>query len=192
MKNNTKDTIRHRVLSRRNNLDPDMLAFAETEILEKITQRDDYQYAKTVMIYMDFRQEVPTGKLINHILASGKRLVLPLTDSTFTIIPYEIIAENHIYRNYLKQSSFGIFEPDPALCKTIPPQEIDLVLIPGAAFDQEGNRIGYGKGCYDRFLPLLRQDAVKLALAFDFQLLDQIPAGPTDIKMDGIITVAVE
>ncbi|MEG2199082.1 MAG: 5-formyltetrahydrofolate cyclo-ligase, partial [Anaerovorax sp.] len=86
----------------------------------------------------------------------------------------------------------GIWEPNlhkrglpkPSL---INPAEIDLVILPGVAFDLEGNRLGYGKGCYDRFLPKLKPQAKKIALAYEFQIVKAIPIQPFDVKIDGFL-----
>ena len=82
----------------------------------------------------------------------------------------------------------GIMEPDPLLCKPLDPSLIDLIIVPGVAFDSMGGRIGYGKGYYDRFLPQLRADVPKLGLAYDFQVLPRVPQDEFDIRMDAIVT----
>jgi 5-formyltetrahydrofolate cyclo-ligase len=82
--------------------------------------------------------------------------------------------------------SFGI--PEPSSGKVIGYNQIDLAIIPGVAFDMSGNRIGFGKGIYDRCLCMLRPDCMKLALAYKFQLLDEIPVEDHDIKIDKIFT----
>jgi 5-formyltetrahydrofolate cyclo-ligase len=105
------------------------------------------------------------------------------------LIPYEIPAEGSL-SDYLITSAYGIAEPDPNLCREADPEFIDLIIIPGSVFDQYENRMGYGKGCYDRFLAELPQKAFKLALAYDFQVLPCIPADPTDVKMDKILTIS--
>lgn len=187
--NQEKNTIRKEVLARRSSLSKEEINDAAAKALKCLLEMESYQKAETVMLYMDFRNEVPTGKLIQEVLTSGRRLVLPLTDKRFCIIPYLMTPIEGSIHHLLIRSDFGIDEPDPSKCKEIDPREIDLVLVPGAAFDSDRNRIGYGKGCYDRFLPLLREDAVKIALAYYFQVMDQVPASLSDIKMDGILIV---
>lgn len=183
-----KHAIRKQLLEKRAALSPAQVDAAGKSAEEKLSRMNEVSSASTVMVYMDFRNEVPTGRIIDQIRNAGKTLVLPLTDKQFQLIPYEIPSEGAL-SDYLVTSAYGIAEPNPAICREANPVSIDLVLIPGSAFDQYENRMGYGKGCYDRFLPTLRPDAFKLALAYDFQMLPCIPADPTDVKMDKILTI---
>lgn len=185
-----KKSLRKQILSRRSELGPEELKYAGEDALDKLIALESFDRAKTVMLYMDFRKEVPTGNLIDHVVSSGKTLVLPLTDKNFEIIPYKIDFSKVPFKDLLKTSSFGVSEPNPEYCAVIDPQEIDLVIVPGSVFDESNNRIGYGKGCYDRFLPLLRAGVSKIALAYDFQVLKSIPSDPSDVKMDGILKVS--
>ncbi len=184
-----KGSIRKRILAKRNELDVDFTQQAGKSAREKISEIIEFQRAETVMIYMDFRGEVPTDQLINEITSLGKRLVLPLTDEDFSIIPYEILHQADWKEKYLTRSTFGILEPNPNTCAIIDPSLIDFIIIPGLAFDRSGNRLGYGKGCYDRFLPLLRPDAFKLGLAYELQVVPNIPVDSTDYKLDAICVV---
>jgi 5-formyltetrahydrofolate cyclo-ligase len=183
-----KITIRKQVLEKRASLAPSILDKAGKTSAEKLILMEEYINANTVMVYMDFRNEVPTGKIVEQIRSSCKKLVLPLTDKDFNIIPYEIPGEGNL-SDYLIVSEYGIAEPNPSVCREADPDSIDLVIIPGSVFDQYENRMGYGKGCYDRFLSALPLNAFKLALAYDFQVLPCIPADPTDVKMDKILTI---
>lgn len=184
-----KVTLRKQIIKKRDALAPQILESAKKAAAEKLTAMKEFTSAETVMAYMDFRNEVPTGAIIEQIRSSGKKLVLPYTNSDFNIIPYEIPGDGDLY-DYLVTSSFGIAEPDPAVCKEADPSSIDLVVIPGSVFDQYENRIGYGKGGYDRFLINVPPRAAKLALAYDFQVLQCIPNDPTDVKMDKILTIS--
>lgn len=183
-----KSTIRQQILERRASLDLQIIERAGKTAADKLAVMEEYKSAETIMAYMDFRNEVPTGPIIEMIRTSGKKLVLPLTDKNFNIIPYGI-PEGKTLFDYLNISPLGIAEPDPGLCEEADPESIDLVIIPGSVFDQYENRMGYGKGCYDRFLTALAPKAFKLALAYDFQVLPCIPADPTDVKMDKILTL---
>lgn len=183
-----KTIIRKQILEKRAALAPGVLEKASEKAAERLIAMEEYINANTVMVYMDFRNEVPTGKIIEQIRLSGKKLLLPLTAGDFRLIPYEIPNEGKL-SDYFTTSGYGIAEPNPDFCKEADPDSIDLVIIPGSVFDQYGNRIGYGKGCYDRFLSSHSPKAFKLALAYDFQVLPCIPADPTDVKMDKILTV---
>jgi 5-formyltetrahydrofolate cyclo-ligase len=82
----------------------------------------------------------------------------------------------------------GIAEPDASILHRVDPLEIDMVVVPGVAFDMARNRIGYGGGYYDRFLCTLRPDCLKVAVAFELQVFDSIPAASYDIPVDIIVT----
>lgn len=141
----------------------------------------------TVMSYMSYKNEFPTHKLNEKIIENGWRLVLPYTDSDFKITA--CIAESY---DDLAISPLGIPEPSPSLCAVAEINDIDVVLMPGVAFDMRGNRTGFGKGCYDRFLADSSSAAPRLpllaALAYNFQITDEVPYEPTDVPCDVIIT----
>lgn len=183
-----KSTIRQQILQKRAALAPQIIERAGRAAADKLAVMEEYKSANTVMAYMDFRNEVPTGPIIEMIRNSGKKLFLPLTDNNFHLVPYLIPKEKSL-SDCLVTSAYGIPEPDPGLCREEDPASIDLIIIPGSVFDQYENRMGYGKGCYDRFLASLAPKSFKLALAYDFQVLPCIPADPTDVKMDKILTL---
>lgn len=178
----SKSKIRKRILNVRNNMSKEDVKKNSNAIMDKITSLDIYKQSKVVFIYMDFKNEVITSNLIKHMLSEKKRVVIPYTDSINTVlIPSEITKESD-----LKQNSFGYFEPKSILPVNI--EEIDLVIVPGVVFDKNLNRIGFGKGYYDKILNRLKPSAKKVALAHDFQVLEDIPAEEHDVKMDMIIT----
>ncbi len=184
-----KEAIRKQIIEKRMMLSQHTLNRAAESAAKKLSQMEEYKNSKVVMLYMDFRKEVPTRDIIRLIRDDGKRLVLPYTDQNFDIIPFEI-PEDKTLADCLLLSSFGILEPNQEICPRINPEEIDLVIIPGGAFDQYENRIGWGKGCYDKFLPTLPGKAIRIGLAYDFQVLPCIPNDPTDARMDKILTIA--
>ena len=183
-----KTAIRQQVLEKRSSLAPQTIERAGSSAAEKLAAMEEYKSANTIMAYMDFRNEVPTGAIIEMIRNSGKQLLLPLTDKDFNLIPY-LIPEKESLPDCLITSAYGIAEPDPGRCIEADLSSIDLIIIPGSVFDQYENRMGYGKGCYDRFLASIGPKAFRLALAYDFQVLPCIPADPTDVKMDKILTL---
>lgn len=178
----SKSQLRKRVLNVRNNMSKEDVKKNSNAIMDKITSLDIYKQSKVVFIYMDFKNEVMTSNLIKRMLSEKKRVVIPYTDSINTVlIPSEITKESD-----LKQNSFGYYEPKSILPVNI--EEIDLVIVPGVVFDKNLNRIGFGKGYYDKILNRLKPSAKKVALAHDFQVLEDIPAEEHDVKMDMIIT----
>jgi len=178
----SKKDLRKRILSIRNNMPGEDVVNNSRIIRDKIIGLDVYKQSKVIFIYMDFKNEVMTSDLIKHMLFEKKRVVVPYTDTVSTVlIPSEITGESD-----LKLNSFGYSEPKKVSPVNI--EEIDLVIIPGLVFDKNLNRIGFGKGYYDRILNKLKASARKVAVAHDFQVLEEIPAEEHDVKMDMIIT----
>ncbi len=154
-------------------------------IMEKLTAMDIYKKAKVVFVYMAFNNEVETMTLIKKMLSEKKKVVIPYTDTVNTvIIPSEL---KDMERDLIK-SKFGYYEPAPERIVPVKPEELDLVVVPGVVFDKNLNRIGFGKGYYDRILCKLKKDAKAVAVAYDFQVLEEVPSEEHDIKMDMIIT----
>ncbi len=178
-----KSDIRTAMMAARKALDPSAQDALGRSAAARLLDLEPYKNASVVMIYMAFKNEVPTEAIFDNLCSAGKTIVLPYVNSDFQIEPY--IVESY---EYLLTSPMGIREPDHRRCVPAPISAIELVIVPGLAFDLRGNRIGYGKGCYDRFLPLLDQKAPKIGLAYDFQLCGDLPSDPGDIKMDHILT----
>lgn len=136
--------------------------------------------AQTVLMYYSLPDEVYTHEAIDKLVADGKRVLLPVVtgENTMQLHVYESTAD-------LKEGAYGIMEPAGELFADL--QKIDVAVVPGVAFDSHGNRMGRGKGYYDRFLALAPQ-TYKIGICFRFQQFDDIPSTPLDIKMDEIIT----
>jgi len=147
-----------------------------------------YQAAKTVMWYVDAGSEVRTRHTLPEALTHGKRVVVPwcvVETNTLELFLLEDMSE-------LVEGAYKILEPKDDLrrlpAKVVQPEELDLVMVPGTAFDPRGGRMGQGKGYYDRLLARARPDAPLVALAFDCQLFDEIPVAGHDVFMDEVLT----
>lgn len=179
-----KDEIRKIMRGKRSELSSSFMKESGELAGRRLASLPAFQRANSIMAYMDYRNEMPTGPLLQLMAQAGKQLILPYTDPNFILIPYELSS-----LELIRVSPMGIREPDGTVCSEADPQTIDLVVVPGLAFDWKGTRIGFGKGCYDRFLPALRTDVLKIGFAYDFQVLsDDLPAEPADIPLDGIVT----
>jgi len=166
---------------------------AQTEkdaISEKIVSRfmdlAEYHSANTVMFYVDVRDEVRTRQALPAALASGKRIVVPYcVDGELELFLLENMEE-------LELGMYRILEPKNELrtieAKRLQPADLDLVMVPGVAFDRNGGRTGHGKGYYDKLLQHARLDAPLIALAFECQMFEKIPAESHDIYMDKVVT----
>ncbi|MFH1591377.1 MAG: 5-formyltetrahydrofolate cyclo-ligase [archaeon] len=148
-------------------------------IIEKLSGLAEYQSANTVLYYVSKRGEVFTHDLI-HKAFGKKRVVVPKgIEHPFGLGLNEISSFDQ-----LAPGRFGILEP-LGPCR-VSPEEIDLVVVPGIAFDECLHRLGHGHGYYDRLLAQIR--GKKIGLAFDFQVLERLPAEEHDVRLDMIIT----
>ena len=154
------------------------LASWSAEIFSKVEEMPEFKEAQVVLAYSSLPDEVQTSGLISKWLGK-KTLLLPVVTGD------DLMLRRLTSMSGLREGRFGISEPTGELFVDYP--SIDLAIVPGMAFDVRGNRLGRGKGYYDRFLPRLR--ALKLGVCFPFQLLTSIPVDPTDIPMDRVITV---
>ena len=174
MKNQLKESI----LEKRNSL-------SKTEIIEKSKKIKDnlfnlkhYKNSKTIMFFVSFNSEAHTHEMIKESL-KNKTIIVP------KVVHHELEPSVIIDFDNLMPSRFGILEPIETM--KIAYKNIDLVLVPGIAFDKEGHRIGYGFGYYDKFLTKVPK-AIKIGLAFDFQVVEKIPKEMHDVPVDMIVT----
>jgi 5-formyltetrahydrofolate cyclo-ligase len=139
----------------------------------------------TLFIYVNFRSELETLELINRCLSRGKRVAVPLVDaSTVSMIPLLIKdPEKDLVPGY-----YDIPEPDPHKSVRVAAREIDAAVIPGSVFDIHGGRLGYGGGYYDRFLVNDAPQARRIGLAFEMQVVEDVPVQPHDQPLDILIT----
>lgn len=179
-----KRSTREKALALRGALPEEERIIKSQKIRESSLGVMEFRQAQTVMLYLNFRDEVETTLLAEKILEMGKRLVLPRCAPRGILIPAQITN----LQTDLESGTWGIREPKKEHLIEVDPVEIDLVFMPGAAFDMQGNRLGYGGGYYDRFLERLRKSTPKIALAFSCQVLPSIPVEPFDKKVDMLIT----
>jgi 5-formyltetrahydrofolate cyclo-ligase len=152
-------------------------------IWERLSVMPEFAGAARLFLYISTMKEVDTHGLIRQLLAMGRELSVPCFErATRRYIPSVL----HDFDTDLATGKFGILEPTLGAVRPAAAEEIDVVLVPGLAFDETGSRLGHGLGYFDR---LLRQTSgVKIALAFNFQILDEVPAEAHDVRMDFIVT----
>ncbi|MCF8010352.1 MAG: 5-formyltetrahydrofolate cyclo-ligase [Clostridiales bacterium] len=181
----SKKKLRKEVLGERGALGEQSLADKSSDITSNILKMKEYQRAETIMVYVDFRNEVQTGEFIQAAMSAGKKIAVPLTDiENKRLIPSEL-------KNYpgdLVPGAYGIPEPASDCLRPIEPADFDMILIPGVAFDEEGNRLGYGGGFYDRFLLNTRKDCIWLAPAYELQLKPCVYPDKHDCPVHFIVT----
>lgn len=182
--NASKKLIRERMHKQRNSLSFEEVREKSKKIKDTLFSLSYIKESNKIMTYVSFKNEVSTIDIINELLKMGKEIIVPICDTKdYTLIPSRILSMDELSVSY-----FGIMEPKEPFIRPVDPKDIDVILVPGLAFDRNRNRLGHGKGFYDRFLRGVKDDAIKIALAYDFQILDSIPVEDWDIPMDLIIT----
>ncbi len=175
-----KQMIRQEMLQLRSQLLPPYRVQASREICEQIKQLPIYQDARTILAYFAFRNEVSLYPLIEDAWSKGKQVVLPRMDQD-RLFPVLFTSPSE-----LVEGAFKVLEPN-FTCQPLDPTEIDLVLVPGVAFDGQGYRLGYGKGHYDRFFSNL-PDVYKLGIAYYEQIVETIYPETHDISMNSVVS----
>lgn len=174
-----RKSIRKRGIRARDALSPDEREELSRRAVERIAASNEFQNARTVMIYRAVRGELDLSSLVH--LAPDKRYVYPLclnTGEMVVLLPGE---------DAWQKGAYGIEEPVRALSEEVQPEEIDMVICPCTAFDGAGRRMGMGAGYYDRYLPKCRR-AVIAAVAFDEQHAASVPVHDWDIPMQMVFT----
>lgn len=180
-----KKELRRRIIELRDRLSPADIRLKSNLIAERLYKLPDYEKADTVMFFLSFGSEVDTRAMVEETIARKKSVLVPKP------VPKtrELIASLLLnWDDDLAPGFYGIPEPHDGALRPQPPSSIDLLIVPGVAFDLRGNRLGYGGGYYDRFFSFLREDVPLAALAFDLQVRSAIPVDEWDCPVDLIIT----
>jgi len=179
-----KQEIRNKVLAERDKLSLQEINLKSEEIKKNLWTVPEFIDSETIFLFVHFRSEVRTIPIIEKCLEEHKKVILPLTNvHNKKLILYFINDLNH-----LREGAYGILEPDPKKNVIANPEDIDCAIIPGSAFDLKGGRMGYGGGFYDRVIPLLKKETSRIALAFELQIIDEVPMGYFDQRVDIIVT----
>jgi 5-formyltetrahydrofolate cyclo-ligase len=143
----------------------------------------ELEAAGTLLLFGSFRSEVDTLSLIEWALARDHVVCLPRVLAPQVMAAYRI----QDVVSDLEPGAWGIPEPRAGLLE-VPPEAIDAVVVPGAAFDIECRRCGYGGGFYDTYLPRTRKGVPRVALAFEAQIVDAVACEPHDLAVDAVVT----
>jgi 5-formyltetrahydrofolate cyclo-ligase len=156
------------------------------KITQQLTSNNLYKFADTVMCYVSFGNEINTHPLISKIIYDGKNIVTPTCNIEDKSL---LLSYNKKFPNDYHKSSYGILEVPPEECVFTSIEKIDLVIVPGLAFDSLGHRLGNGVGYYDRFLSQPELDNTPfVALVHEEALIHKLPSEEHDIVMDYLIT----
>lgn len=180
-----KAPIRKKHLGKRDAIPPEVRSVKNRLILDRLLGLDEIRNAGIIFLFASFRSEVDTFGMIRQLLGDGKKIVLPVVDrESRRLTLYEIKELDELSAGYM-----GIPEPSVRTSERLADiNEVDAAVLPGAAFDPEGNRIGYGGGYYDILLSGLKKKIPVIAVAYEEQVADTIPSEPHDIKVDLIVT----
>jgi 5-formyltetrahydrofolate cyclo-ligase len=182
-----KAVLRALVIAERDALPAPVRAELSRSIVAALTAMPSYREARCALLTSSFGSEVETGGLIERTLAADKVLVLPLVNKQSRMLELFEVTDPP---GQLARGTYGIAEPRPDRCRRASHDEVDWILVPGVVFADDGYRIGYGGGYYDRLLPLLPSRAPRISAAYQLQRRREVPHGVHDQKVDVIVTEA--
>ena len=180
-----KAALRTLLLARRNALGADERERTSDAITRSVLVLDVYRHARVVMAYMTFGSEFATGAFIGAAIRDGKAIVLPKIDRAHDRLAIYTVCE---FERDLVVGPWGIREPRPDTCTVAKLADIDFILVPGLGFTVRGDRLGYGRGYYDRLLADRDPRTALVAAAFSVQVVDEIPTTAQDVRIDRVIT----
>lgn len=178
-----KKNLRREILKIRRSLSTETVAACSESIFVQIRTMDAFLQAKTVFCYVSIAEEVQTGKILQLALQMGKTVCIPFIENKKSPM-----AAVKLYRlEDLTEGTFGLLSIDPERAEYVSPETMDLIFVPGAAFDGEGHRLGMGGGFYDRYMAKAIH-ARRVALAFSCQIVPSVPVDAFDQKVDTCVT----
>jgi len=182
---NKKKETRASILGLRNYLSVSDIKSKSNLIQERLWKLIEFYGFKSIMFYVAFGSEVRTQSCINKASKNGLNVIVPvcINSKDRDILPSRLLDP----QSELAKGKFGVPEPKPEFRRPFPPENIDLVVVPGIAFDEKCYRIGYGAGYYDRFLPRCTK-ALSVALAYEIQIVEDAFPASWDVPVDFIIT----
>ena len=171
-----KKELRKRMAAVKKSMEPGEHAELSAGIMKRLEELPEFQECGTVLIYNALPDEVQTAAFLDK-WHPHKRIILPVVEG-----------ENLVLKEYVPgKTAPGAFSiQEPVGTRIVEPEEIDLAVIPGVAFDARGNRLGRGKGFYDRLIPRLRCKLI--GLGYECQIVDKVPTEVFDRRLDGIVT----
>ncbi len=179
----SQSEIRHALLERLKKQKPTTRRLKSRRIQTKLFHTREFRKAKMVLFYVSLPEEVETHSMIRRALRMGKRVVVPRVEGR-RLIPSEVLH----FKKDLARRTFGILEPKEKKMRPVRLRDIDLIVVPGVAFDAKGRRIGRGGGYYDRFLKRFKGRVSLIGLAFRFQKVTKLPTSFRDIPVDAVLT----
>lgn len=177
-----KFLLRNQLRKRRDAITPEETATKNQQIANALSSFAAFQQESTILFYYPVKNEVDTRPIIRKALALKKRVLLPAANKEKISLTLYLINDE---KNDLEMGAYGILKPKKS-CPVIDKSEVDLIIVPGIGFDERGNRLGSGKGFYDYFLK--SSTAKKIGLAYESQIVNNLPTEEHDVPIDIIIT----
>jgi 5-formyltetrahydrofolate cyclo-ligase len=177
-----KKEIRKDVLKKRADIKGHERSRKDSAIRERLFSMKEFKESQRILFFASFGAEVETLEIIKNSISMGKAAMIPKVGKDGLEI-YEIKSMDELSPGYM-----GIPEPEPRPETMRRLDDIDMVVIPGVAFDGKGSRLGYGKGYYDKLLSKMKKKIPIVAPAYEEQVVEYIPSEPHDIKIDKIVT----
>ncbi len=176
-----KILLREKLKTIRDSVDRGLSETASQGIWNILKARPEYHKARGIGAFASIPHEINTYSILEGTLSSGKKLFLPKVDKTMDSFEFHPVTD---LKN-LQPGPFGILEPtSPNAAEW---DELDLVLVPGLAFDRQGNRLGFGKGFYDRVIPRLKKSCLVVGLGYAFQLVEKVPSDKHDAPVRAVL-----
>lgn len=154
------------------------------KIMNLLFSLPEFARADMVMFYVALGNEVNTRPMIREAFKSGKKVVVPVTKREKKGLLPSLLTD---YGRELVKGPYGVYEPARPYQRPVSVEKIDLVIVPGVAFDSAGSRLGRGKGYYDRFLKSLPDRIPTIGLAFEFQVRENLPTLSHDVSVDKVL-----
>jgi 5-formyltetrahydrofolate cyclo-ligase len=180
-----KKELRKKVQELRDAIDPEQRKLLSARVADNLWSVPEFASAASILFFISFRSEVDTVPMIRHALDEGKVVCVPCTDDGNKSMVASRIFD---LESDLEVGNYDIPEPKKECLRPILAENIDVVLMPGVAFDVSGGRLGYGGGYYDRFLEKCGPRCALIAVAFEIQIIDHVPCADHDHHIHKVVT----
>ena len=184
--NEHKQLLREQVRAARAAIPQREREAAEEALTKRLLSLPAVKNAKTVGAYFSFGSEIPLKSLVTALRAAEEShtIALPVVVSPEAMVFLRVDIDDDL--EIFSNPAATIADYDRS--KAIPAKQLDMLFVPGLAFDAKCGRLGQGRGYYDRYLPLLREDCLSVGIAFDEQIVDEVPMSPQDKRVDYVVT----
>lgn len=176
-----KGELRREHLKRRLELTAKEVGWKSLEVQKKCVDLKEFKEAKKLALYSNFKNEVMTDFIFHESIKGSKRVYYPKVDIDKGLVFCEVVSEDGLAKGY-----YDVLEPVSG--KNISTELIDIFFVPGLVFDIHGNRLGYGKGYYDKVLSTLKGKKPVVGLAFEIQIVNEVPVCSHDVNVNKIVT----